>query len=290
MASSLIDLLEASKGERIFDLGCGTGELTAQLHKLAGEVIGLDCSSEMLEQARRAYPHIQFDQADTHGFHYEQPFDAVFSNAAFHWLTEPSRAVSCVTKCLKPGGRFVLEFGSKGNVAVVTRAASFAAAQTIGQSIHHPWYFPSISEFSSLLEASGFEVNQAYLFDRPTVLDGDEGLRDWLRMFGSHWLEQIPDEQHDAFFKHAESDDQGDLFRDGDWHADYRRIRIVARRNLLIVESVAAASSISSRAFDISAKPSVRTCGTIRFLTTLFDAVFTSSLEFTVIVISSNDM
>ena len=228
LADSLVDMLAPQAGERILDVGCGTGQLTATIADSGAEVIGLDNSASMLDEARREFPAIAFDRQDAHDFTYSERFDAIFSNAALHWVTQPADVVRCIAVALKPGGRFVAEFGGKGNVRCLTRAAQAASQSVTGERISHPWYFPGIADFSSLLDSVGLEVTRAHLFDRPVPLEGETGLRDWLSMFGSHWLDKIPAEQHDAFFRSAEDDATPDLFEDGQWHADYRRIRVVA--------------------------------------------------------------
>lgn len=228
LSASLVELLAPCAGERILDLGCGTGQLTAQIAMAGSEVVGMDQSPTMIEEARNRYPQLSFDLGDAHDFQYSVPFDAVFSNAVFHWIQEPEKAVQCVSQALNPDGRFVIEFGGKGNVRHLADAAETASGSQRGETISHPWYFPSISEFSQLLESAGLEVTEAQLFERPTPLEGDDGLRNWLRMFGSHWLNQIPETQHEAFFQEAEHLARPNLFQNDEWFADYRRLRVVA--------------------------------------------------------------
>jgi trans-aconitate methyltransferase len=228
--AALVELLAPQPNERILDLGCGTGHLTAQIAAAGARVVGLDHSAEMLSQARSAYPHLEFIQADARSFAFADPFDAVFSNAALHWITEPATVVGRVRDALKPGGRFVAEFGGRGNVQII-RAAMRAAAHRLSLPVEEsPWYFPTIGEYAALLEAAGLEVRFALLFDRPTPLEGPEGLRDWVRMFGHRELAMVPPEQREAFFLAVEEAARGPLFRDGGWTADYRRLRIVAFR------------------------------------------------------------
>src|SRR5690242_15677096 len=106
-AASLLELLAPQPGERVLDLGCGTGQLAAA----GAEVVGLDHSPAMVEQARRLYPQLRFELGDARRFAFAKPFDAVFSNAALHWVREPEAAIACIRDALKPGGRFVAEFG-----------------------------------------------------------------------------------------------------------------------------------------------------------------------------------
>src|SRR5207253_5108975 len=120
-----------------------------------------------------------------------EPFDAVFSNAALHWIKEPEKVIKCVRRALKPGGRFVAEFGGRGNVQAISAAMDRALQAMVIGVTETPWYYPSIGEYSSLLEEEGLEVTFALLFDRPTPLQGDEGMRNWIAMFGSHALTRV---------------------------------------------------------------------------------------------------
>src|SRR6266545_6600698 len=103
----VVELLAPQPGERIIDLGCGTGHLTNQIAAAGADVIGLDRSQSMIEEARRLYPDLHFEKADATDFHFDQPFDAVFSNAAIHWMKDQPAVARCIREALKPGGRFV---------------------------------------------------------------------------------------------------------------------------------------------------------------------------------------
>jgi trans-aconitate methyltransferase len=229
-AESLLELLQPAGGERILDIGCGTGHLTARLAEAGAELVGLDSSAAMLEQARASYPRLLFVQGDARDFAFDRPFDAVFSNAALHWITEAGSVVRCVHNCLRPGGRFVAEFGGRGNIAAIIAALREAARRT-GVVLAEPlWYFPSITEYAGLLEASGLEVQLAMLFARPTRLEGADGLRAWVRMFAGATIDAVPPERREDFLSAMEDAAGPALSRDGVWHADYRRLRIMAVR------------------------------------------------------------
>lgn len=209
---SLVDLLAPQAGERILDLGCGTGHLTQQMAERGAMAVGIDSSAEMIAQARQNYPKLRFELADAAGYRAGEPFDAVFSNAALHWIRPPAAVAASIAAGLKQGGRLVAEFGGKGNIASVIAVAGV-----------NPWYFPSIAEYSTLLEAHGMEVTSAVLFDRPTLLEGPSGLRDWLGMF---FKPALPEDQ----VRHMEAELRPKLFNGTAWALDYRRLRIVASR------------------------------------------------------------
>ena len=232
MASGLLDLLEAKPGERILDIGCGTGHLTAQIAAIGAHVTGVDRSPEMIQQARSQHPAITFEVMDVRELSFSQKFDAVFSNATLHWVTNPEPAVAAISSVLKSGGRFVAELGGRGNVEGVMIALR-QAWQKLGRSqpFPSPWYYPSVAEYSSLLERHGLEVTYALLFDRPTPLEeGEAGFRNWLNMFGGAITENLPVGNADQFLSETVHEARPHLFHDGHWTLDYRRLRLLARR------------------------------------------------------------
>lgn len=150
--------------------------------------------------------------------------DAVFSNAVLHWVLDAQGAVHSVANALKPGGRFVAEFGGKGNVQTILRALQ----QVSGRSDIHPWYFPSVGDYAALLESAGLEVIYAHLFERPTPL-GDTGLAGWLEMFCQRFFADLPAQRWQAIVSEVE-ETAANLYQDGQWFADYRRLRVAAIR------------------------------------------------------------
>lgn len=226
----VVELLDPRSDERILDLGCGTGHLTDEIASTGADAVGLDRSAEMVETAREAYPDLRFVRADAREFSVEEPFDAVFSNAALHWIPDQDSVLASVADALTPGGRFVAELGGTGNLDSIVGAVE-AAARERGYEVENPWYFPSVGEYATKLERHGFEVRYARLFDRPTELeDGAEGLASWLDMFGDSLFEGVPDAGRRDIVSAVEDRLRDDLFEDGRWTADYRRLRVVARR------------------------------------------------------------
>jgi trans-aconitate methyltransferase len=228
---SLLELLAPKAGEEILDLGCGTGQLTEKIARSGAFVQGIDSSLAMVSAAKSNYPHIGFAAADARNFQVEEPLDAVFSNAVLHWIKQPDAVINCVKKALKPGGRFVAEFGGKGNVGAIARAL-LSVLSEIGceePEALNPWYFPSIGEYALLLEKHGFEVSYAVLFDRPTLLEeGSAGMVNWIEMFAGGFLSGLSEEVRSRAILAVEERLRPTLYRDGHWSADYRRIRVVA--------------------------------------------------------------
>lgn len=222
--ASLIDLLAPQPGESILDLGCGTGQLTEQIAKTGAAVHGIDADAAMIVKAQQNYPDLHFAQADARNFQVDPLVDAVFSNAVLHWVKEADAAIQCIYQALKPGGRFVAEFGGKGNVQSITHALRNAHASYVS-----PWYFPSVAEYATQLEQHGFEVVLATLRDRPTPLeDGEVGLANWLRMFANGLLDQLTPDQQTQVIQSVENQLRHTQYQDGIWSADYRRLRVLA--------------------------------------------------------------
>ncbi len=223
---SLLELLQPRPGERILDLGCGTGQLTAEIAASGAQVVGLDSSPEMLGQARQNYPQLKFVLADATSFRFEEPYDAVFSNAALHWVKNAEAAVASIAAARRPGGRFVAEFGGKGNIATILAAldAVFGAAAE-GRC---PWWFPGIGEYASLLERHELEVRQASLFGRPTPIEGEHGMEDWIEMFCGSYLRDLSVSRAQEKVREVAAHLRPKLYREGVWTLDYRRLRVVA--------------------------------------------------------------
>ncbi|MBM4422245.1 MAG: methyltransferase domain-containing protein [Chloroflexi bacterium] len=227
----LLSLLDPQPGERILDVGCGTGHLTQTIAESGARVTGMDNSPAMIESARKAYPALEFVQADVTDFSFTDPFDAIFSNATLHWVARAEKAVVCMAAALRSGGRFVVEFGGKGNAATIVSAAQRSLAELGLPNVDPGWYFPSVGEYASLLERHGLAVERAMLFDRPTPLeDGERGLRNWFDMFGGAFVRAVPDEMKPRFLETVEDHARRTQLRDGHWIVDYRRLRVVARK------------------------------------------------------------
>jgi trans-aconitate methyltransferase len=227
--AALLDLLEPKPGEQILDLGCGTGTLTQQISDRGAQILGIDSAPSMIAQALQNYPALSFRVADATNLPFVEQFDAIFSNAVLHWVKPPETAIANMWKALKPGGRLVVEFGGKGNVQAIATALE-QSMREIGYpnpKTLNPWYFPSISEYTTLLEQQGFEVQFAALFDRPTPLADADGIQNWIKMFAQSFLQAVPVEQQDTFLTQI-AERIRPQYRDGTWFADYRRIRAIA--------------------------------------------------------------
>lgn len=223
-----VDWLAPQPGERILDLGCGDGALTEKLIALGCQVVAVDQSAAMVEAARQR--GIEAQVADARRLPFEREFDAVFSNAVLHWVQEADSAVEGVTRALRPGGRFVGEFGGKGNVKLVRVALREAMARRgVELDVACGWYFPSPAEYSAVLARHGLEVVQTELIPRPTPTPGD--VKQWLANFGDHLLSLAPAAEREAILDEVNGTLEPQLRgEDGAWRIDYVRIRFSARK------------------------------------------------------------
>jgi SAM-dependent methyltransferase len=228
LAGPMLELLRPKPGERLLDLGCGNGTLTAELVEAGHDVVGVDASAEQVAAARAL--GLDARVMDGHALDFADEFDAVLSNAALHWMREPDRVIDGVWRALKRGGRFAGDFGGAGNVRAVVDAIGAALARRGRRAADHdPWYFPSVEDYAARLSRRGFAIEHAALVPRPTPLPGP--LEDWLDTFTGAFMAALPEgERRAARAEVVEAVRPALLGRDGVWVVDYVRLRFLARK------------------------------------------------------------
>ena len=224
--NAVLELLHITPGMTVLDLGCGNGALTAKLRELGCEPVGMDASKEQLDKARELYPDLPFALGDATDFALEAPVDAVFSNAVFHWIDREKQPqmLACIAKALKPGGQLVFEMGGYGNNALVHSALEAAFAKR-GLAYKMPFCFPSVGEYTPLLEEAGLLVSYGLLFDRLTPLKGEDGLVGWMDMFLKKPFEGMDERLRVESVQEVALQLKPQLYRDGTWYCDYVRLR-----------------------------------------------------------------
>jgi len=225
--SPVLDLLTPKSGDRILDLGCGDGALTQDIAKSGAIVHGVDSSQSMIKTAKQRGLSAEVMSGDNLIFNNQ--FDAVFSNAALHWMTNIDSVLHGVAKSLKSNGRFVGEFGGQGNVATLVNAMNrvFKHHSEFGE-FNNPWYFPSIEDYQQKLQNNGFHVHYIELIPRPTPLDS--GVEEWLKIFSNGITNNLNQEQKSKFLNEVKDLVKPHLHIEGKWVADYVRLRFFAQK------------------------------------------------------------
>ena len=223
----ILGWLAPQPGEHILDLGCGDGALTARIGAAGAHVVGVDTSDDLLRAARERGIDARFMDGEALAF--DTAFDAVFSNAALHWMRDADAVIAGVKRALRPGGRFVAEFGGHANVAACVTAMR-AAADKFGRdpALAGPWFFPTPERYRARLERAGFTVDRIGLVARPTPLP--TGIEGWLMTFRGPFFAQFGERKQDVLNWVADLLAPSLCDSHGQWFADDMRLRVSAAR------------------------------------------------------------
>lgn len=226
LGMAVVDLLNPRPNERILDLGCGDGALTEKLVALGCEVVGVDASAAQIAAAKQRGLDARVKDCQALDFDYE--FDAVFSNAALHWMKRADAVLEGVKRALRPGGRFVAEMGGFGCVARIKTAIDDGLRRRrIDPEPLNPWYFPTDTDYAARLHSHGFVIDFLSLFDRPTDLPGS--LVDWLETFAEPFTSALSPGERTELCREVQEVVRPHLCdSNGHWRADYVRLRFAA--------------------------------------------------------------
>ncbi len=226
LGAGVVELLAPQAGERILDLGCGDGIQAKELMAKGCQVVGVDASPDFVENAKKL--GVDARLMDGQALTFDAEFDAVFSNAALHWMKKKEEVLQGVHRALKPRGRFVAEMGGHGNIATFEKACRIALAKRgLIDKVPEPNYYPTVEEYSSLLANHGFRVEFMDRFNRPTPLPKDA--KAWLQTFRKNYLEELDPADVPVFLEEVQEAVRPQLCGpDGKWTADYVRLRFLA--------------------------------------------------------------
>jgi trans-aconitate methyltransferase len=231
--NELVRILAAEPGERVLDLGCGTGHITAQIAARGAAVTGIDSSPAMVSAARRHHPELTFRVADGQDFVVDEPVHAVFSYCALQWMSrDPEAVIRNVFRALLPGGRFVAELRGKGNAQVITDALEGALGVYVADpGRRNPWFYPTLGEYACLVERHGFTVWSADWDQIEIPLPGGEqGLRYWLLTYAHAYLVGLSAAERDAVIGQVESQLRAHHYQDDRWIIELHPLRIIAQK------------------------------------------------------------
>ena len=226
----LINALKNIPNDKVMDLGCGTGVLTNEIARFAGKVIGVDASAAMIKHAAATYPDLEFYVMDACSLKWTDYFDAIFSNAVFHFIKAQDALLDNVYKALKKNGSLVCEFGASGNISRLLGAVEAACAKR-GMEYFLRFYYPTKEEYKNLLERHGFYVESIITYDLDTILkEGEFGIRNWVRQIFNVEMEWFDAGDRDSVLDEIEDALRINQWDGNNWHLPNKRIQVIARK------------------------------------------------------------
>jgi trans-aconitate 2-methyltransferase len=242
-ARELIEKLALKGMEDVLDLGCGDGKITAEIARCVGNgsVVGVDSSRAMIELAAERYPssqytNLSFQVMDASNLTFDEYFDVVFSNAALHWVRNHKPVVQGLYRCLRPGGKILLQMGGKGNASGILSVLEQVQAQPEWQAyfkgFEFPYGFLGIDEYETLLLDSGLKPIRVELIPKDMQHAGISGLQGWIRTTWLPFTERVPVEKRDQFIEAISTKyiEQVPMDPDGKVHVAMVRIEVEAEK------------------------------------------------------------
>ncbi len=225
----LIELLKPVKGEKILDLGCGTGNLSRELLSRGVYVTSVDSTPSMVKAAMAS--GVDAILADEATFESDKKFDAIVSNFALHWIDDQFSFFKSANKLLRIGGRLAVECGGSGCVRIIREGLKLALqSRGLDYKSRNPWKFPGLDETVAVLESHGFRVQSIGRYNCP--IDLSHGIRLWLEVFAESHVEGMSAEEKNSFYEDVEEYCLPMLYdkKTQAWTADYVRLRFLATK------------------------------------------------------------
>jgi len=213
-ARDLLARLSLRGDERVLDVGCGDGKVTAEIARAIprGTVVGADASAEMIAFAREKFPpaqqaNLRFEICDARRIgELTRPaggFDVVFSNAALHWVDDHQAVLRGASALLKPGGRLLVSCGGKGNAHDVFLALRPEMRRKrwweFFRGMTMPYFFYAPADYRRWLPEHGFKIQQLELAPRSAVYAGEAGFATWLRTTWLPFTQRVPEALREEF-------------------------------------------------------------------------------------------
>lgn len=209
-AQELIAKLNLQGHERILDIGCGDGKVTAELAKQVphGSVVGIDSSDVMIYFARTRYlqetfPNLRFLRIDACELPFQNEFDLVFSSAVLHWIQDHILVLQGISHSLRSGGKMLLQMGGRGNVPAILEAVETIKQlpqwRTYFRHFSFPYYFYGIEEYQHWLDIADLQPIRIDLIPKLITYESSEALAGWLRTTWFPYTQQVPESMRNGF-------------------------------------------------------------------------------------------
>lgn len=226
--NGLLDLIPNSDKLNILDLGCGNGRLTDMMAQKGNYVVGVDNNYDVINKAKRVYPHLEFKLMDALDLQSNRKWDIVFSNMVFHWIDDHDALLKKISKALKQSGVLICEFGVKGNTESIENAVKEVLNER-GGNFKSRFNYTTEEEFGNYLINNGFNVDVIYTYERNIPLHhGEDGLREWVLDFYDKDIAQYSLAERVEILKSIEDLLRDKLWNGKEWVADHKRLKVIA--------------------------------------------------------------
>jgi trans-aconitate 2-methyltransferase len=210
MADEQLKHVQLTGSERVLDVGCGDGKVTAKIAARLpqGSIVGVDPSHSMIAYATEHHgpPHAanaRFEVGDARLLGFTAEFDLVVSFNALHWVLDQQAALSSIRAALKPGGRALLRMVSKGDrqsiEAVVDETRGEAPWSSCFGGFRAPFVHFTPDEYRALATKCGLAVENIKVEDRAWDFQTRDAFTAWSRAGFIAWLSRVPEKDWPSF-------------------------------------------------------------------------------------------
>ncbi len=242
-AEELISKIEVEGSERVLDIGCGDGKVTARIADLVprGSVLGIDSSEEMVRFAKEKFPaeghpNLRFQEADARDLEFDEEFNLVVSFAALHWIADHKPVLRGIGRALKPGGSVFLQFGGRGNAAaplgIADKMTSEERWSPYFEGFDFRYGFFGSEDYRVWLAQSGLLPQRVELIPKDMIQPSPEAFAGWIETTWHPYLERVPEDLRrdfvleivDRYIREHPLDTEGRV------HVQMTRLEVVAEK------------------------------------------------------------